>query len=190
METYTKDDLRTGLPAREECTETEYKVFEFLESTGAKYEWLAHGLKFAVSEYDEVCKALEINIIRNIFLENKKGQLYLLMIEANKKFVTKEVSHKVGSSRLQFASAEKLMDAMQTEPGGVSNLGLIFDTDNRVQLVVDKDLLDAPYMGMVPASRTKSLRMLPSDWLVKVVPAMHHDPIIIEIEGENYNPEA
>ena len=71
-----------------------------------------------------------------------------------------------------------------------ADLGLIFDTDNRVQLVVDKDLLDAPYMGMVPASRTKSLRMLPSDWLEKVVPAMHHDPIIIGIEGENYNPEA
>ena len=182
MEIYTKDDLRKGLPDPQDCTDAEYKVFEFLESTGADYEWLAHGQKFAVSEYDEVCKALEINIIRNIFLENKKGQLYLLMIKADKKFVTKEVSHKVGSSRLQFASAEKLMEAMN-EPGGVSNLGLIFDTDNRVQLVVDKDLIDAPYMGMVPASRTKSLRMPPQDWLEKVVPAMHHEPMIIEIEG-------
>ena len=105
------------------------------------------------------------------------------MIHADKKFVTKEVSHKVGSSRLQFASAEKLMDAMNTEPGGVSNLALIFDTENRVQLIVDKDLLDAPYMGMVPDSRTKSLRMTPQDWLEKVVPAMHHEPMIIEIEG-------
>ena len=184
MEVYTKDDLRTGLPARGDCMETEYKVFEFLESTGAAYTWLAHGLKFAVSEYEEVCKALEIKIIRNIFLENKKGQLYLLMIHADKKFVTKEISHKVGSSRLQFASAEKLMDALQEEPGGVSNLGLIFDKDDRVQLIVDKDLLDAPYMGMVPASRTKSLRMTPQDWLEKVVPAMHHEPMIIEITSE------
>ncbi|MBR4143298.1 MAG: prolyl-tRNA synthetase associated domain-containing protein, partial [Firmicutes bacterium] len=172
MEVYTEKDLRKGLPSPEECTETEYKVFEFLESTGADYTWLAHGLKFAVSEYEEVCKALDIKIIRNIFLENKKCQLFLLMIHADKKFVTKDVSHTIGSSRLQFASAEKLMDAMQSEPGGVSNLALIFDTENKVQLVVDKDLLDAPYMGMVPASRTKSLRMTPQDWLEKVVPAM------------------
>ena len=184
MEVYTEKDLRKGLPSPEECTETEYKVFEFLESTGADYTWLAHGLKFAVSEYEEVCKALDIKIIRNIFLENKKGQLYLLMIHADKKFVTKDVSHTIGSSRLQFASAEKLMDAMQSEPGGVSNLALIFDTDNKVQLVVDKDLLDAPYMGMVPASRTKSLRMTPQDWLEKVVPSMHHEPMIIEIDQE------
>ena len=184
MEQYTVDDLRKGLPSPGECTEAEYKVFEFLESTGADYTWLAHGEKFAVSDYDEVCRALDIKIIRNIFLENKKGQLYLLMIHADKKFVTKEVSHKVGSSRLQFASAEKLMDAMNTEPGGVSNLALIFDTENKVQLIVDKDLLDAPYMGMVPDSRTKSLRMTPQDWLEKVVPAMHHEPIVIEIEGE------
>ena len=184
MEVYTEKDLRKGLPSPEECTETEYKVFEFLESTGADYTWLAHGLKFAVSEYEEVCKALDIKIIRNIFLENKKGQLFLLMIHADKKFVTKDVSHTIGSSRLQFASAEKLMDAMQSEPGGVSNLALIFDTDNKVQLVVDKDLLDAPYMGMVPASRTKSLRMTPQDWLEKVVPAMRHEPMIIEIDQE------
>ncbi len=184
MEVYTGKDLRKGLPSSEECTETEYKVFEFLESTGADYTWLAHGLKFAVSEYEEVCKALDIKIIRNIFLENKKGQLFLLMIHADKKFVTKDVSHTIGSSRLQFASAEKLMDAMQSEPGGVSNLALIFDTENKVQLVVDKDLLDAPYMGMVPASRTKSLRMTPQDWLEKVVPAMRHEPMIIEIDQE------
>ena len=183
MEVYTEKDLRKGLPSPAECTETEYKVFEFLESTGADYTWLAHGLKFAVSEYEEVCKALDIKIIRNIFLENKKCQLFLLMIHADKKFVTKDVSHTIGSSRLQFASAEKLMDAMQSEPGGVSNLALIFDTENKVQLVVDKDLLDAPYMGMVPASRTKSLRMTPQDWLEKVVPAMRHEPMIIEIEG-------
>ena len=173
------------MPSPEECTETEYKVFEFLESTGADYTWLAHGLKFAVSEYEEVCKALDIKIIRNIFLENKKGQLFLLMIHADKKFVTKDVSHTIGSSRLQFASAEKLMDAMQSEPGGVSNLALIFDTENKVQLVVDKDLLDAPYMGMVPASRTKSLRMTPQDWLEKVVPAMRHEPMVIEIPMES-----
>ena len=185
MEVYTEKDLRKGLPSPEECTETEYKVFEFLESTGADYTWLAHGLKFAVSEYEEVCKALDIKIIRNIFLENKKGQLFLLMIHADKKFVTKDVSHTIGSSRLQFASAEKLMDAMQSEPGGVSNLALIFDTDNKVQLVVDKDLLDAPYMGMVPASRTKSLRMTPQDWLEKVVPAMRHEPMVIEIPMES-----
>ena len=185
MEVYTEKDLRKGLPSPEECTETEYKVFEFLESTGADYTWLAHGLKFAVSEYEEVCKALDIKIIRNIFLENKKGQLFLLMIHADKKFVTKNVSHTIGSSRLQFASAEKLMDAMQSEPGGVSNLALIFDTDNKVQLVVDKDLLDAPYMGMVPASRTKSLRMTPQDWLEKVVPAMRHEPMVIEIPMES-----
>ncbi len=184
MEVYTEKDLRKGLPSPEECTETEYKVFEFLESTGADYTWLAHGLKFAVSEYEEVCKALDIKIIRNIFLENKKSQLFLLMIHADKKFVTKNVSHTIGSSRLQFASAEKLMDAMQSEPGGVSNLALIFDTENKVQLVVDKDLLDAPYMGMVPASRTKSLRMTPQDWLEKVVPAMRHEPMIIEIDQE------
>ena len=185
MEVYTEKDLRKGLPSPEECTETEYKVFEFLEGTGTDYTWLAHGLKFAVSEYEEVCKALDIKIIRNIFLENKKGQLFLLMIHADKKFVTKDVSHTIGSSRLQFASAEKLMDAMQSEPGGVSNLALIFDTDNKVQLVVDKDLLDAPYMGMVPASRTKSLRMTPQDWLEKVVPAMHHEPLVIDIPAES-----
>ena len=185
MEVYTEKDLRKGLPSPEECTKTEYKVFEFLESTGADYTWLAHGLKFAVSEYEEVCKALDIKIIRNIFLENKKGQLFLLMIHADKKFVTKDVSHTIGSSRLQFASAEKLMGAMQSEPGGVSNLALIFDTENKVQLVVDKDLLDAPYMGMVPASRTKSLRMTPQDWLEKVVPAMRHEPMIIEIPMES-----
>ena len=184
MEQYSENDLKKGLPSPDECTETEYEVFAFLERSGADYTWLSHGEKFAVSEYEEVCRALQIKIIRNIFLENKKGELYLLMIHADKKFVTKEVSRSVGSSRLQFASADLLMQTMRSEPGGVSNLALIFDTQKRVQLVVDRDLLDAPYMGMVPASRTKSLRMTPKDWLEKVVPAMQHEAMIIDIAKE------
>ena len=108
----------------------------------------------------------------------------MLMLRADKNFVSKKVAHMVGSSRMSFGSPEKLAELMNTVPGSVSPLELLFDTENQVQLLIDSDLLKAPYVTMHAVNNTLTMRIRTEDFMDKVLPGLHHEPIVIDIPAE------
>ena len=111
---------------------------------------------------------------------NKK-EFYLLMIVGDKRLVTKDVSKKLGTSRLSFASESYMEEYLDITPGSVSVLGLMNDTENHVQLVIDEDVLKGEYVGCHPCINTSSLRVRTADLMEKIIPAMHHEAKIIRI---------
>ena len=176
--------LRTAAPAPGEVTESEAAVFRFLNSLGIEYGWLFHEAKGSSHYGNEIYDVLEVPLPKNLFLVNRKGKHYMLMLHAEKNFVSKKVAHMVGSSRMSFGSPEKLAELMNTVPGSVSPLELLFDTENQVQLLIDSDLLKAPYVTMHAVNNTLTMRIRTEDFMDKVLPGLHHEPIVIEIEGE------
>ena len=176
--------LRTTAPAPGEVTENEASVFRFLDDLGIEYGWLFHEAKGSSHYGNEIYDVLEVPLPKNLFLVNKQKKHYMLMLHADKNFVSKEVAHMVGSSRMSFGSPEKLEELMSTIPGSVSPLELLFDTENQVQLLIDSDLLKAPYVTMHAVNNTLTMRMTPDDFMNKVLPALHHEPIVIDIPFE------
>ena len=176
--------LRTTAPSPGEVTENEMAVFRFLDDLGIGYGWLFHEAKGSSHYGNEIYDILEVALPKNLFLVNKQKKHYMLMLHADKNFVSKEVAHMVGSSRMSFGSPEKLAELMNTIPGSVSPLELLFDTENQVQLLIDSDLLKAPYVTMHAVNNTLTMRMTPEDFMNKVLPALHHEPIVIDIPFE------
>jgi Ala-tRNA(Pro) deacylase len=176
--------LRTTAPSPGEVTENEATVFRFLDELGIKYGWLFHEAKGSSHYGNEIYDVLEVPLPKNLFLVNKKGKHYILMLHADKTFVSKEVAHKVDSSRMSFGSPEKLAELMNTVPGSVSPLELLFDSDNQVQLLIDSDLLKAPYVTMHAVNNTLTMRIRTEDFMNKVLPALHHEPVVIDIENQ------
>ena len=66
-------------------------------------------------------------------------------------------------------------------PGSVSVLGLMNDKENRVQLLIDEDVLKGEFVGMHPCINTSSLRLKTEDLVNKVIPAMGHEPRIVSL---------
>ena len=176
--------LRTTAPSLGEVTENEAAVFRFLDELGIKYGWLFHEAKGSSHYGNEIYDVLEVPLPKNLFLVNKKGKHYMLMLHADKTFVSKEVAHMVDSSRMSFGSPEKLAELMNTVPGSVSPLELLFDSDNQVQLLIDSDLLKAPYVTMHAVNNTLTMRIRTEDFMNKVLPALHHEPVVIDIENQ------
>ena len=176
--------LRTSAPAESEVTASETEVFRFLDSLGIAYGWLFHEAKGSSHYGNEIYDVLEVPLPKNLFLVNKQKKHYMLMLHADKNFVSKEVAHMVGSSRMSFGSPEKLAELMNTVPGSVSPLELLFDPENQVQLLIDSDLLKAPYVTMHAVNNTLTMRIRTEDFMDKVLPALHHEPIVIEIKNE------
>ena len=106
------------------------------------------------------------------------------MMPGDKPFKTKELSHQLGIARLSFASPEDMERYLDCTPGSSSIMGLMNDTGNAVQLLMDEDVREGEYLGCHPCINTSSLKLRTADVLEKFLPAVHHEPVFVHLTGE------
>lgn len=179
-----KMKLVKGRPESEEGRlEKEKRTYDLLDALNIPFERIDHEAVFTMEACEEIDRVLAPAVIcKNLFLCNaQKTSFYLLMIPGTKKFVTREVSTALGSSRLSFVPPEYMEQYLDITPGSVSVLGLMNDKDNKVQLVVDEEIYQSEYFGCHPCINTSSLRLRTADLFDVFLPAIHHEPIVIHI---------
>ena len=160
----------------------EIRVYDLLDSLGISYERVDHAPAMTMEVCAAIDEVLEATICKNLLLCNRQGTaFYLLMLPGNKVFKTSVLSKQIGSSRLSFASADAMAEFLDITPGSVSVMGLMNDHENRVQLLMDQDVLKGEYIGCHPCINTSSLRFLTSDLIEKILPAMGHEPTYVEL---------
>ena len=77
-----------------------------------------------------------------------------------------------------------MMEFLEIHPGAVSIMGLMNDTENHVQLLVDEDVLKGEYVGCHPCVNTSSLKLRTADIFGKYLEAVHHDYRVVKLVGE------
>ena len=160
----------------------EIRVYDLLDSLGIEYDRTDHEAAGTMEDCLEVDKILGVIICKNLFLCNRqKTKFYLLMMPGDKPFKTKDVSSQIGSARLSFAGEEEMLAYLDITPGAVSIMGLMNDKDNHVQLLIDKPVMESDLLGCHPCVNTSSLRMKTSDVMEKFLPAVHHEPIFVDL---------
>lgn len=177
-------ELVEGRP-QDKRIDKEERVYDLLDQLNIDYQRIDHEEANTMEICLEIEKTLKSTICKNLFLVNSnKSQYYLLMLKENKKFKTKMISKQINSSRLSFGSDEKMLEYLDITPESVSLLGLMNDHDFKVQLLMDKDLLQDEYLGCHPCINTSSLRIKMKDVFEKIIPSLHHEPIFVEVYNE------
>ena len=166
-------------------TEKEVRVYDYLDELSISYSRLDHAPAFGSETElcDEIERSLGAKICKNLFLANRqRTKFYMLMLPEHKVFKSSDISRQAGSSRLHFAESEYMEDLIGCSPGSASVMGLINDTEHRVQLLVDDDVINAEYVGCHPCINTSSLRIRSEDIFEKFVKATGHDFIVVHAE--------
>ncbi|MGE4353070.1 MAG: prolyl-tRNA synthetase associated domain-containing protein [Oscillospiraceae bacterium] len=165
----------------------EVRCYEFLDKLSIPYRRLDHDHTDTIEDCHEVEKLLGIRICKNLFLCNRQGtKFYLLLMPGDKPFKTKTLSKRIGTSRLSFASAENMSALLGLRPGSVTVLGLINDTEQRVHLIIDRPVLEDEYFGCHPCVSTSSLKIAVADLLERLLPALGVTPTIVDLpDGED-----
>ena len=177
--------LYEGRPA--DCTgrlEKEIRTYDLLDKLGIQFWRTDHGwMKADTMEDCHVIDAcLNATVCKNLFLCNRqKTNYYLLVMPGGKNLQTKELSPQIPSSRLSFASGEDMEKYLNVTPGSATIMGLIFDPENRVQLLIDEDVLGEEYFACHPCVNTSSIRLKTEDVLGKFLEAVHHDYITVKL---------
>ena len=167
------------LPAQETA------AFDFLDSLGIDYERVTHELADTMEKCDDVSAVLGVDVCKNLFLCNRqKTNFYLLCMPPHKAFHTKDLSHQIGSARLSFAPEEQLWELLHCTPGSASVLGLAYDTEHRVRLLMDRETYEAAQFGCHPCLNTGSLRMATADLLNVFLPHTGHTVTVVDLPNE------
>ena len=191
----------TGRPEEQRIPKEE-RCYDLLERLHVVFTRVDHEHADTIEACHEIEKLLGCEICKNLFLTNRQmTELWLLLMPGEKPFKTKLLSKQIGSARLSelgipvllcagnhdsvqrlsFASAEQMLQYLDITPGSVSVLGLMNDSEGRVRLLIDRDLLEQEYVGMHPCINTSSLKIRTSDLLEKLLPAMGHEATIVDL---------
>ena len=162
----------------------EIRVYDLLDKLGIAYQRVDHEATMTMEACEEVDRILgdDTTICKNLFLCNRQEtNFYLLLMPGDKPFKTKDLSAQINSARLSFAKPEYMEKYLDITPGSVSVLGLMNDSEKKVQLLIDEDVMKEPYFGCHPCINTSSLKFTTEDLTRKFIPALGHDPITVSL---------
>ncbi|WP_186005602.1 prolyl-tRNA synthetase associated domain-containing protein [Clostridium sp. DL-VIII] len=136
----------------------EQKLYGILDSLEIKYTRYEHEAIYTVQEANR----LEISIpgahCKNLFIRNRKGDIhYLVLLDDSKRADLKLLEKQIESTKLSFASEERLFKYLGLKPGAVTPFGLINDINSEVIVLVDRDLIDASIVNFHPNVNTATI---------------------------------
>ena len=162
--------------------EKEIRVYDLLDKLGIEYFRVDHEALATMEACREVDLLLEVNMCKNLFLCNsQKTKFYLLLMPGDKKFKTKNLSQQIGSARLSFAPAEDMERLLDITPGSVSVMGLMNDTENKIQLLIDEEILLDDELACHPCINTSSIKLKTKELMNNFLPEVHHKPFLIKL---------
>ena len=116
--------------------------------------------------------------IKNLYLRDRKKQNFLLVVEEDKAIDLKALPGLIGSDRLSFGSADRLLEMLGVRPGAVSPFTLINDPDHKVRLVLDANLVDQSCLFAHPLVNDMTLGISGAD-LMRFFTHTGHDPRLL-----------
>lgn len=139
-------------------------IFLKLNELQIPFELVEHAPAFTMDEYNALGFNPNDEICKNLFLRDYKGTRHMLVVLKGSKHADLQlIRGEVDSSKLSFASDERLAKFLDVKKGSVSPLGLINDTASGVEVYFDEDLKNAPRLGFHPNDNTATVFLSFSD---------------------------
>ena len=152
-------------------------LYKILKELNIEYEEVSHEKVMTVEEAMNLENMIDGIGSKNLFLTDKKNY-YLIILEENKRANIKELVNILGCKKLSFASSERLKEVLDLEEGSVTPFGIINDKDNKVVLVIDRDLVGKRLL-FHPNTNTKTMSVTYDD-LIKFIEYEKHKYILEE----------
>lgn len=159
---------------------TPQQLLDRLAELGIAARTVSHPPVFTVEEAKARRGDLPGGHIKNLFLRNKKEQMWLVVAAEDRPIDLKALGEKLGAGRLSFGSAERLMTYLGVAPGAVTPFALINDRVLRVKPVIDRALLAASPINCHPLTNDMTTALAPQD-LLAFIRACGHEPELIDL---------
>jgi Ala-tRNA(Pro) deacylase len=158
---------------------TPAELFARLDALAIAAESFEHPAVHTVEEAKALRGELAGAHIKNLFLRNKKGAMWLVTCQEDRAIDLKALGERLGAGRLSFASADRLMSYLGVLPGAVTPLAVINDRQGAVAVVLDSALPAQDPVNCHPLVNTMTTALAGRD-LVRFLEAEGHPPRLLD----------
>ncbi len=157
------------------------EVLEYLDRKKIPYELVEHEEVHTIEDMEKAGLLDKGYVCKNLFLRNANGKMhFLLSCHHSKEIKLDEIAKKIGSTRLSFASAERLEKYLKLENGYVSPFGILNDESQSVIVIFDKELIDKKRVGFHP-NTNKATIFIDFNYVKKMIQEHGNDLLFIRI---------
>jgi len=158
----------------------ESALYARLAALGIAFVRYEHVPVFTVEEATAVNAAQPGGHTKNLFLKDKKGGLWLVVLRDDFRLDLNALSRALGSPRFSFGSAELLAATLGVPAGSVTPFALINDPGHKVRVVLDKAMLELRPLNFHPLRNDRTIAVAPED-LLRFIADCGHAPSIAEL---------
>ncbi|ACL55197.1 prolyl-tRNA synthetase associated domain-containing protein [Methylobacterium nodulans] len=164
-------------------------LLAYLADLGIPVRTVAHRPVHTVAESRDLKAGLPGGHSKNLFLKDRRGQLFLVVAEAEARIDLKRLHGAIGASgRLSFGSAEQLHAVLGVRPGSVTPFGLLNDRDGLVSVILDAALMAHDPVNFHPLHNAATTAIAPGD-LIRFLQATGHAPRVMTLPEPQPEPE-
>ena len=140
-----------------------------------------HKAVFTVEESDDVTASIPGAHTKNLFVKDKKGNLFLI-VAGNKARIALNKAHSLigAKGRVSFANAGLLMEHLGVQPGSVNAFAPMNDTAGNVTVIIDAPLLENDQINCHPLINEMTTTISKDD-LLRFLKLFNHDPLIVQL---------
>lgn len=160
----------------------ELACYDLLDALQIEYLRVDHDAADTIALCEEIEGYLGTKICKNLMLCNRqKTDFYLLLMDGDKPFRTKELSKQLGTSRLSFAPPEEMERYLGVTPGSATILSLMHDKEHMVTLVLDRSIAEAERLGCHPCINTSTLNLPMAALKEKLLPYLGITATVVDL---------
>jgi Ala-tRNA(Pro) deacylase len=160
-------------------------LLAYLAMLGVETETVDHPALHTVEDSRALRGDIPGGHTKNLFVKDKRGQFFLLVLGETTAVDLKRVHEKIGAQgRVSFGSAEILEEVWGVQPGAVTPFGAINDQAGRVRVVLDEAMMRHERLNFHPLINTRTTGLATAD-LLKFLRATGHQPLVVALGRES-----
>jgi Ala-tRNA(Pro) deacylase len=156
-------------------------IFQFFADHNIEYERHDHPPVYTCEDVNRLVPELPGAKTKNLFVRDQKGKQHFLVSVPDEKSVDlKALASVLGVDKLSFGSEKRLKKYLDLEPGAVTILAAMNDTDEAVEVVVDEELWKAEALLYHPLVNTSTV-LISRENVARFLEITGHTPRVIKV---------
>ena len=156
------------------------RLLALLAGLGVEAHTYDHAPVLTVAEAKVATAHVEGCHCKNLFLEERGGSSWLVVLREEKPLDLKALAEALGTRRLSFASAAKLEEKLGVASGAVTPFAVVNDPGRTVRVVLDRDLLSRALLKFHPLVNSKTTVVSPAG-LLRFLESREHPPTFVDL---------
>src|SRR5579863_8603606 len=136
---------------------TEDEIYAEFAERGIAVQKHEHAAVFTVEESTAIHAALPAAHTKNLFLKDRNGQFWLIVLPSERRADLKAYAQLLGAGKFSFGKPEDMARVLGVTPGAVSPLAVANARPGEISVVFEASFLEQPLIAVHPLRNTATI---------------------------------